>query len=130
MVRHRSKYFLKELKRNQILGQHRSKTEIDFNYRLDVMYFFRYGSPSVVAHLYFAGAPDNLFFTGYQRLAKEARLNLMETSYEIFLANHDRFLMYESSGLKVEGPAAIGRAGYCLKSARSDVMGTLYEFAK
>ena len=98
--------------------------------QLEYIYFFEYAPPSLMSHIYYAGAADNIFFAAYARLAREAHIALQITPYEPFLANHHRFLFYESGGSHADGAAAIARAGYCLKSARSDVSGTLYEYEK
>jgi len=102
---------------------------------LEYLYFVTYAPPSAVSHLYY-GAPANYVNRGgLERLAREARIDLRTTSFEPFLATHNRFLLYESESpsggsAKIEALQAIASAGYCLKSVRADVGGILYEYEK
>jgi hypothetical protein len=100
---------------------------------LEYLYFVRYAPPSVLSHLYY-GAPANYFLRGgIERLAREARIDVKTTSFEPFLAAHNRFLLYESSSpsggsAKIEAVQAIASAGFRLKSVAVDVGGMLYEY--
>ncbi len=101
----------------------------------EYLYFFNYAPPSVVSHLYF-GAPENdLFLTGYERLAKGARIDLKTTTFVPFLATHKRFLVYEIANKTYKDTVqdavqTIAKAGYRFTSARGDALGTMYEYAK
>jgi hypothetical protein len=97
---------------------------------LEYIYFFRYAPPSVVSRLYFGAPTSDLFRSAYERLAKGARIDLKVTSFEPFLATHNRFLLYESGGVEIDSVEAIARAGYRLKSARADANGIMYEYEK
>ena len=98
---------------------------------LEYIYLFRYAPPSVVPHLYFGGLPNDLFLSAYERLAIGAHIDLKTTTFAAFLATHSRFLVYESGkDTPVDAVQAIASAGYKLKSARGDVVGIMYEYAK
>ena len=97
----------------------------------EYIYFFRYASPSVVSHLYFGATADDVFFTSYEKLAKEAHLGLKLTTFEPFLAAHNRFLLYEvRDRINVDALQAIANKGYRLKSTRADAAGIMYEYMK
>ena len=97
---------------------------------LEYLYFFRYAPPSVVSRLYFGAPTSDLFRSAYERLAKGARIDLKLTSFDPFLATHNRFLLYESGGVEIDSVEAIARAKYRLKSARADANGIMYEYEK
>jgi hypothetical protein len=100
---------------------------------LEYIYFFRYAPPTVVSHLYFGAPANDINLRGYERLAKGANIDLKTTTFDPFLATHNRFLVYESgsgSGADLDAVQAIASAGYKLKSARGDVVGIMYEYAK
>jgi hypothetical protein len=102
---------------------------------LEYIYFFRYAPPSVVSHLYFGGAANDINLMGYERLAKWAQIDLKTTTFGTFLTAHSRFLVYESAketdkDAHLAAIQAIASAGYQLKSARGDVAGIMYEYAK
>jgi hypothetical protein len=102
---------------------------------LEYIYFFRYAPPSVVPHLYFGGSANDLFLAAYQRLAKGAQIDLKTTTFATFLATHSRFLVYERAkdadrDAHLAAVQAIASAGCKLKSARGDLGGIMYEYAK
>jgi hypothetical protein len=100
---------------------------------LEYIYFFRYAPPSVVSHLYFGAPANDINLRGYERLARGAHIDLKTTAFDPFLTTHNRFLVYESgsgSGADLDAMQAIAKAGYKLKSARGDVVGIMYEYAK
>jgi hypothetical protein len=98
---------------------------------LEYIHFFRYAPPSIVSRLYFAAPPNNTNFGGYERLKKWTHTDLKTTTFDSFLATHSRFLVYESAkGADTEAVEAFARDGYKIRSARSDIGGTLYEYAK
>jgi hypothetical protein len=112
-----------------ILADH-SGLDILVPSNLEYIYFFRYAPPTVVGHLYFVAVKDDLYLAAYARLAKEAHIDLQVTSYEPFLANHSRFLLYVSGPAIVEGAQNVARAGYRLTDASSDSSGILYRYEK
>jgi hypothetical protein len=97
---------------------------------LEYLFFYRYAPPSVVSHLYFGAASDDLFLLAYQRFARSAGIDLKTTTFDPFLATHSRFLVYESGGPSIEVIQALAAAGYSLKAARSDTAGIMYEYEK
>jgi hypothetical protein len=97
----------------------------------EYFYFFRYAPPSVVSHLYFGAQPDDLFFISYEKLAKEAHVNLQETTFGPFLATHNHFFLYElKDRVHVDAMEAIASRGYRLKSVRTDTAGIMQEYIK
>jgi hypothetical protein len=97
----------------------------------EYLYLFRYAPPEVGSRLYFAAPANDLFLLGYERLAKEARIDLKTTTFGPFFASHERFLVYESgNATHIDAVQAIANAGYGLKSAQADSAGILYEYAK
>ncbi len=100
---------------------------------LEYIYFFRYAPPTVVSHLYFGAPANDINLRGYERLARGAHIDLKTTTFDPFLATHNRFLVYESasgSAADLDAMQAIAGAGYKLKAARGDVVGIMYEYAK
>jgi Dolichyl-phosphate-mannose-protein mannosyltransferase len=100
---------------------------------LDYIYFFRYAPQTVVSYLYFGAPANDINLRGYERLAKGAHIDLKTTTFDPFLATHNRFLVYESgsgSGADLDAMQAIASAGYKLKSAQGDVVGIMYEYAR
>jgi hypothetical protein len=101
----------------------------------EYLYFFNYAPPSVISHLYFGAPEDDIFLTGYERLAKFARIDLKTTTLGPFLATHNRFLVYEVANKSYKGSVQaavqdIAKAGYRFTSARSDALGIMYEYTK
>jgi hypothetical protein len=98
---------------------------------LEYIYLFRYAPPSTVSHLYY-GAPENdVNRGGYEKLATWAHIDLKMTTVGQFLATHKRFLLYESgNGAHTDEVQTIVSAGYTLTSARADVGGIMYYYAK
>ena len=75
---------------------------------MEYLYFFRYAPASVVSHLYFGVPASSVNLGGYDRLMKEAHLDLNSTRFDTFLATHSRFLVYDN---KFESKSS-GSAGY------------------
>jgi hypothetical protein len=98
---------------------------------LRYIYLFRYATPSVVSHLYYGAAADDVNLGGYERLAKWAHIDLKTTTFGPFLATHDRFLVY-GDGTSADASAiqAFASAGYTMKGARTDTSGVMYEYEK
>ena len=97
----------------------------------DYLYLFRYAPSSIVSHLYFAAPAGDVFLTACETLAKGAHIDLKTTTLSPFFATHDRFLLYDrGTGSHLDALQAILRAGYELKSARSDAAGIMYDYAK
>jgi hypothetical protein len=113
------------------LSMNKSDLDILVLPSLEYIYVFRYAPPSIVPHLYY-GAPENeLNRSGYEKLAKWAHIDLKTTTVGQFLATHTRFLLYESgNGAHTDEVQSIVSAGYRLTSAKADVGGILYEYAK
>jgi hypothetical protein len=100
---------------------------------LEYLYFVKYAPPSVTSHLYYGAPANDVNRGGFERLAKGAHVDLKTTSFDPFLATHNRFLLYESGSIasaKEDALKAIARNGYRLTSARADVAGILYEYEK
>jgi hypothetical protein len=98
---------------------------------LEYIYLFKYAPPSMVSHLYYVSAPNDVNLGGYERLAKWARIDLKTTMFGPFLATHNRFLVYErGNDGYLEAVEAFASAGYRLNSARGDVGGIMYEYVK
>jgi hypothetical protein len=98
---------------------------------LEYLYLFRYAPPSVISHLYYGAPANDINLWGYEKLAKWARIDLKTTTVSQFLVTHNRFLIYESgNSVHVDEVQAIVNAGYRLISARADVVGIMYEYAK
>jgi hypothetical protein len=100
------------------------------------LYLFRYAPSRLVPHLYY-GAPttQDEFFIAYTRLAKWVHLDLQATTFEPFLARHNRFFAYSSAdGTFVPECGSCTQtflnAGYTLKSVRRDADNILYEYEK
>jgi hypothetical protein len=115
------------------------KTLASYNGNLDVLvlshleyiYFFKYAPSSVVSRLSFGASPGDLYLKGYERLAKLANIGLRVTSFEPFMAVHDRFKVYGSgSGEDLEAIRVFTRAGYKMVSAQLDTEGVMYEYEK
>jgi len=98
---------------------------------LEYLYFFRYAPPSIVSRLYYGSVANDVNLWGYEKLAKEARVDLKTTRFGPFLATHDKFLVYGSiSHPDLDALRAFATAGYILKSARGDIGGIMYEYQK
>jgi len=98
---------------------------------IEYIYFFRYAPSPVVSHLYFGTPSNDLFLEAFERLGKGAQIDLKTTTFDPFLATHDKFLVY-GSGNSADASAiqAFVSAGYTLKSARADTNGIMYEYEK
>ena len=91
---------------------------------IEYLYFFRYAPPSVVSHLYFGSPTDDLFLEAYERLGKGAQIDLKATTFDPFLATHDKFLVYGRGNSEDAGAIqTFVSAGYTMKSARADTNG-------
>lgn len=98
---------------------------------IEYIYFFRYAPSSVVSHLYFGVPADNLFLEAYERLGKGAQIDLKTTTFDPFLATHDKFLVYGRGNTEdASAIQAFVSAGYTMKSARADTNGVMYEYEK
>jgi hypothetical protein len=98
---------------------------------LEYIYLFTYAPSSVVSRLYFGATADDLYRKGYERLAREAHLNLKTTIFDQFLAIHNKFLVYgRADGEDMEGVQILAKAGYKMKSARADAEGVMYEYER
>ena len=98
---------------------------------LEYLYFYRYAPPSVVSRLYFTATVNNLNLPGYERLKKWGRIDLKTATFDTFLSTHNRFLVYGSSKVQDVGAIeAFAKAGCTVKSARADIGGVLYEYAR
>jgi hypothetical protein len=98
---------------------------------IEYLYFFRYAPPSVVSHLYFGSPTDDLFLEAYERLGKGAQIDLKTTTFDPFLATHDKFLVYgRGDSEDASATQAFVSAGYTMKSARADTNGVMYEYEK
>ena len=99
--------------------------------RLEYLYFSMYAPPCVVNRLYFGAPASDFFISMYERLAKGAHIDLKTTAFAPFLATHRSFLVngYPDAP-NADALQTFVKAGYTLRSARNDVGGVLYEFAK
>jgi hypothetical protein len=98
---------------------------------LDYFYFFEYAPPSVVSRLYFAAPANDVGLGLYERLGKWGNVGFKTTTFNSFLANHERFLVYAAgTGSDPDAVQAIAGGSYTLTSARSDAGGIMYEYAK
>jgi hypothetical protein len=117
--------------RYESLSSHNGNLDILVLPHLEYIYFFRYAPPDIVSHLYFGASADDLYLRGYERLAKEANIDLKTTTFDAFLATHNRFLVYGGAGGEdMDAIQVIARAGYEMKSARADTEGVMYEYEK
>jgi hypothetical protein len=97
----------------------------------DYFYFFEYAPRTVVSHLYFSAAADNVNLGLYQKLGKWLPVDFQTTALASFLENHKKFLMYaDNSGSVAEAVQAIANRGYRLVSAEWDGSGIMYEYAR
>lgn len=101
----------------------------------DYLYLYTNASPAVVAHLYDGALEETPTYRGYQRLAREAHLDLKMSLLRPFLSNHDRFLVYGSDGGRfVPGCGdcidLIQKAGFLLTSEARDADGILYAYER
>jgi hypothetical protein len=98
---------------------------------LEYLYFFKYAPLSVESRLYYGAPTNDVNLGGFERLAREAHLDLQVTAFEPFLATHDRFLVYGAArNTDLDALQTFATAGYTMKSARPDTAGVMYEYAK
>jgi hypothetical protein len=98
---------------------------------LHYLYLVSYAPPSIASHLYFATQADELFSSGYAKLASQTQLSLRLSALGPFLAAHDKFLVYdERKFFQTDVVQAIASEGYQIKSVQTDAVGTMYEFAR